>query len=179
MKKTWIIYAMLLVLVILAPIGFLSAYTINKELRYTILDTIYEGSGIIRDSARLYLKHTDRVYSEDAYPYTLLNFTLSNYGQRGVDSASVIEVATLLLERGVDIDAYNAKGSTALHDAVIMCQTDVVKFLLDNGADKSILTNYPESISRTNQMTALQLANWLSENSRTVLDWTPIIEILQ
>ena len=179
MKKSLIIYAILLLIVVIAPIGFLSAYTINKELRYTVLDATYEGSTLLSFSALLYLKHSDRIYTENAYPYTLLSFVLSNYAQKGVNSKNVLILAKLLLDRGVSIDAYNNKGTTALHEAVMTRQADIVAFLLQQGADKATLTNYPETGSRTNQMSALELAQWLNENSQTAKDWSEVIALLQ
>ncbi len=46
-----------------------------------------------------------------------------------------LEIVRLVLDRGVDVNASDARGNTALHDAVRRRFTSVVEFLAENGAD--------------------------------------------
>lgn len=48
------------------------------------------------------------------------------------------EVATVLIERGADVDKTNVEGRTALMDACCRGHVDMVKLLLDSGADPHI-----------------------------------------
>ena len=48
-----------------------------------------------------------------------------------------VEALTLLLDRGVDVDAFNNAGNTALHAAVARGD-DVVKFLASRGASLNL-----------------------------------------
>ncbi|HLF10659.1 MAG TPA: ankyrin repeat domain-containing protein [Gammaproteobacteria bacterium] len=49
--------------------------------------------------------------------------------------AQAIQAIQLLLQRGLAINATDAAGRTALHGAALQGYDDVVKFLVDNGAD--------------------------------------------
>ena len=48
------------------------------------------------------------------------------------DSFSVVK---LLTERGADVNMANSYGHTPLHGAALNCRNEVVKFLLERGAD--------------------------------------------
>src|SRR5207245_9851476 len=45
------------------------------------------------------------------------------------------DLVKVLLDRGTDVNARNASGSTPLHDAALKGQTEVVRVLLEHGAD--------------------------------------------
>lgn len=53
-----------------------------------------------------------------------------------------IEIASLLINAGADINQINNDGSTALHTSALFCHTEIVKLLLNKGADKSIKNKY-------------------------------------
>lgn len=40
-----------------------------------------------------------------------------------------------MIEAGTDLNCTNNDGATALHTAAFLCRTEIVKLLLDNGAD--------------------------------------------
>ena len=42
-----------------------------------------------------------------------------------------------MIEAGADTEIRNNDGSTALHISAFLCRTEIVKMLLDNGADRS------------------------------------------
>ena len=52
-----------------------------------------------------------------------------------------IDIATVLIEAGADVNFKNDEGSTPLHTAAFFCRPDIVEALLKNGADKSIKSN--------------------------------------
>jgi ankyrin repeat protein len=67
------------------------------------------------------------------------------------------EIAALLLEKGAEINA-GAGGNTALHGAVLFGQVEMVRWLLDHGAEPA-LTDY-------NGKMALELAR---ENGQSTM----------
>ncbi len=56
-----------------------------------------------------------------------------------------MEIIPLLLERGADIDATDDMGFTALISAVVNDKPDLVRLLLDQGADPGIRTHEDQS----------------------------------
>jgi hypothetical protein len=178
MKKSFFIYIMLVFILILIPIAFIGMYTVNKELRYTILDAIFDGPDILKHSALLYLGKTNRIHTEHAHPYNLLSFTVINYNQAGVDKKATLGLINLFLNRGIDINAYNSKGTTALHEAVLLNKIELIQFLVERGADlhKPILDT---GESRVNALTPLQFAEWLQQHSSERGDWGDSIIILR
>jgi ankyrin repeat protein len=178
MKKSLFIYLMLIVILILVPVTFISMYTVNKELRYTILDAVYDGPDVLKQTALLYLSKTERIHHEHAHPYTLLSFTLSNYNQAGVDKNAILGLINLLIKRGIDINAYNSKGTTALHEAVLINKPDLLRFLIERGADLNKPIADPGE-SRVNQLTPLEFAEWLQTHSSERGDWRDSIALLR
>lgn len=55
------------------------------------------------------------------------------------------EIATILIDAGVDLSIQNNDGSTALHTAAFFCRPEIVKLLLDKGANKTIKNNYGQT----------------------------------
>lgn len=165
--------------------GALAWYIIDKDLEYTILDAVYEGSDLLRKPARWYLTSTDRIYRDGKPSPDLLSFTLSQYGRRGADRTTILALAEFFLQRGADIDAYNYKGNTVLHEAVLLQQADLVRFLLRHGADPTQKTKHaqktehtPPQHVRTDCLSAPELARWLQTNSKARGDWKSVIEVL-
>jgi len=54
------------------------------------------------------------------------------------DPEVTFKIAKLLLDAGLDINATDSTGRTALFSAAISNKIEVIKFLLENGADKKI-----------------------------------------
>ena len=69
---------------------------------------------------------------------TLLYITASRYEDKN-------DIAELLIEHGVDINAQNRLGNTALHRAILRYNIDLVRILLENGADPYIINNSNEN----------------------------------
>jgi ankyrin repeat protein len=59
-------------------------------------------------------------------------------------SSALKEVGELLIEYGVDINALDAGGDTALHRAVIRDHMELCKFLLKHGADPTVSSGGPK-----------------------------------
>ena len=69
---------------------------------------------------------TQKDYSN--MPMILLN------GRGGGSEAAMLEAIKLSVERGLDIDAFNANGQTILHLAVQRGQNSIVRYLAEKGA---------------------------------------------
>lgn len=70
-----------------------------------------------------------------------INFRTSNHQMTAlhlVVQTGNKEVASLLLSRGIDIDAKDGRGRTALHHAAIARAAVMIEVLLENGADGTI-----------------------------------------
>ena len=72
------------------------------------------------------------------------------------------EAAIALIKARADLDYKNADGSTALHTASFLCHPEIVKSLLENGADKSLLNN--------SNKTALEIAETPFEEAKPYYD---------
>lgn len=58
-----------------------------------------------------------------------------------VENNNLEKVSALILEEGEDINQTSETGDTALHYAVFLGHLDIVKFLLENEIDASIINN--------------------------------------
>lgn len=52
--------------------------------------------------------------------------------------SGAVEIAEILIERGIDLDAQDAEGATALHRAIEFEHADLATVLIENGADVTI-----------------------------------------
>ena len=73
-------------------------------------------------------------YLDDS-PETPVGLLVAAYGQQSNDSERVRETIRLMLNQGCDIDQYSAAGLTPLHNAVLFRQPELLRFLLEQGAD--------------------------------------------
>jgi hypothetical protein len=55
-------------------------------------------------------------------------------GGRGGNEASLLEAVKLCVEAGLDVDAFNANGQTAVHLAVQKGANSIVRYLAEKGA---------------------------------------------
>ena len=72
----------------------------------------------------------------DLAGFTPLHHCLTRFG-----NSVTLKMAEKLVKAGVNVDAKNRGGSTALHEAAMSRKYDFVKFLLDNGADPYLKCN--------------------------------------
>ncbi|HCT30268.1 MAG TPA: ankyrin repeat domain-containing protein [Bacteroidales bacterium] len=56
-----------------------------------------------------------------------------------------IEIATMIINAGADLNIQNNDGSTALHTASFFCKPEIVKLLLSKGANKTIKNKYGQT----------------------------------
>jgi len=96
-------------------------------------------------------------------PY--LNFTLFGYGQPPFNSSRdnrALHVAKILIKRGANVNAIDANsGRSPLHEAVLMNQHEVVKFLLKHKADPMLKVKRPKS--KFHGMNALEFALFMQK----------------
>ena len=84
-------------------------------------------------------------------------------------------MAQLSLDQGANIDNVADYGLSALHEAILFNSIAATKFLINNGANCSVLVSRPgKSIDR---MSALEMAEFL--NTKSDKDWSEIIAYLK
>jgi len=84
----------------------------------------------------------------------------ASYGLSALHIASAVEVCRLLVEHGVDVDIRGLNGQTPLHTATHNDNLDIIRYLLDAGAEVDARTTY-------NGSTPLQWAT-AADNKRVV-----------
>ncbi|MBT8143686.1 MAG: ankyrin repeat domain-containing protein [Gammaproteobacteria bacterium] len=109
-----------------------------------------------------------RVQSWDGCPpsdrnVSALGQTLRGYGLEGFDNERVLETAHHLISLGCDVNEAGATGQAPIHEAILYNETEVVRFLLANGANPAVKitvpsTNSSESLQHYDGMTAMQFA---------------------
>ena len=91
-----------------------------------------------------------RVQSWDSCPVTdrsqsPLSMTLRGYGIESFDNERILATASFLIELGCDANQHNMTGHTALHEAILYNEPDVVRFLLAHGADPAVMIETPDN----------------------------------
>lgn len=71
-------------------------------------------------------------------PETPIGMLAAAYGTATSDNARVRDAIRLLLQQGCDINQYSAVGLTPLHNAVLFRQPELLRFLLELGADDKL-----------------------------------------
>ena len=86
--------------------------------------------------------------------------------------APTADIATALIEFGADVNAQNKRGMTALLNAVLHGRIDVVRVLLDSGADVTI-GQYSPFKATALQLAKRQLTDWRDRLHRSVFPFYP------
>ncbi|MEM5564225.1 ankyrin repeat domain-containing protein [Psychroserpens sp. AS72] len=131
-------------------------FLIRKGYDTTIVDA--EGNNLAYYLANAFSKRNDAQFFEKMELFKHYNIDLTRVQKNGntwfhfaVDKNST-DLIKLALDMKQDINAKNSQGNTALLLAAMKAEnTDVLKFLIDQGADKTLVTDFEE--------TAYDLAN--------------------
>ena len=81
---------------------------------------------------------------ESFEPETPIGLVANGYGMPHADKEKTLDLLTLLLQKGCDINERSAWGNTALHLAVISGEEELVNYLLQHGADPHLKYEYRE-----------------------------------
>ncbi len=191
MKKT----AVLFVTLLLSVAGYL-AWSYHKlssvPLEKVILEVVTDRNFrfIPAFVARRYLDWVsiDANGTLDRSPTPYLNFSLFGYrkieGNRNTAenrkkrlyNDKVLAVAQLLIDRGANVDSIDPKtGWAPLHEAILLNQPEVARFLIRNSADPRIKINMPSS--KYHGLDALGFARRMAEETENE-DYTEIIKLI-
>lgn len=102
------------------------ASAFDKALNENLINSVTLGTP---DDVAILLDKGADANIKDANLFPLLSVAAEREGEEG------ITIATALLDAGADINATNAVGESALHNAIIMKNAKMVWFLLGKGAD--------------------------------------------
>lgn len=130
-----------------------------------------------------------RVQSWDGCPETergvsALSQTLRGYGLEGFDNKRVLATAHHLISLGCDVNALSATGQAPMHEAILYNESDVVRFLLANGADPAVTIVVPRNqnsatMQHYDGMNATQFAMELDSRSGGHSPRSEILQLLQ
>ena len=70
----------------------------------------------------------------------VINFIVAGYGEPSTDDGYAKRLILDYQAYGCDINEYDATGLTPLHDAILFSQPEMVRFLLEIGADSAVPT---------------------------------------
>ena len=94
-----------------------------------------------------------------------------------------MERRALLIELGCDVNQRGIGGHTAMHEAILYNEPDVVRFLLAHGADSSVTIeargDASESPRYFSGMNSLQFTEELQEKSARAEDRGEILALLR
>ncbi|MCL2860331.1 MAG: ankyrin repeat domain-containing protein [Oscillospiraceae bacterium] len=133
---------------------------------------------LIDYGADVKVKSKNGIVDENA---TTLILLADNASSSIATSDEFIELANILLEKGVDINAQNSNGETALIKACnsVKPNTDFIKFLLEKGADKNITDDWIHADNPGVMYNALDYFKKVYEDSTYVAKDDNYYEILK
>ena len=80
------------------------------------------------------------------------------------------EIASVLIEKGAELNSANSSGYTALHIAAIWDQLECMKILISSGADYSLTTRHMETVrdlasryGNTKCVTYIDCTGWVTK----------------
>src|SRR5690606_30439565 len=84
--------------------------------------------------------------------------------------AEAIEAIALLLELGLDIDAQNGDGNTALHAAISGRNAErIVRFLIESGADTGVANGRGQTpLDLAGQRSSAEIVELMRRNARSI-----------
>jgi hypothetical protein len=118
-----------------------------------------------------------RVRTSESSGIDALSTSIGMYGRGYIDSDATLELATELIENGVDVNGQTATGFTPLHTAINLMQPDSVAFLLENCADPGVPISFGPD-SEVTYMNALEMAYFM-EREFPDKDYSGVIEVLE
>lgn len=129
-----------------------------------------------------------RVSSWDGCPTTErnpnpLSMILRGYGMDGFDNNRILVTADRLIDLGCDTNQRNLSGHTAMHEAILYNEPDVIRYLLARGADPAVTIQTPDheqSESRRffSGMDSIQFTEELQRNPAHAEDRSEILHLL-
>jgi uncharacterized protein len=125
-------------------------FLINKGSKTTIVDN--EGNNLIYYLIDSYSTRNKEVFSKKMALLKANKVNLAQVQKNGNNwfhlaaEKNSLDLLKLALNMNQDINAKNSEGNTALHLAALKANDDsVLKFLIENGAKKDIVTDFEES----------------------------------
>lgn len=111
----------------------------NLDLVKLLLETPFYAvaASAMQDINTLNINFKDR-FGNSALMATIMNLAGINNFE---NSPSYIEIIKALIQKGADVNTINKKGETPLKHAIRTANINLVKFLLDNGANVNLQTN--------------------------------------
>jgi len=162
MKKTLFILALLFI--ISMPVMFTpDAKLITRALYQT--DTVDWQTIMLpawladKKLMTLGLKDCELSFDAEKDAGSAISFLVAAYGGDNVDNSRVEAYIIRLIKQGCSVDVLDEEGMTPLHSAVLFNQPDLVKFLLENGADMRKKISRPGK--RVDGMQPLKFAKFL------------------
>ncbi len=154
----------------------------SSSLGYVIIEATDKDYSFVRGPLLSYLRLTDRIYSEKE-EITWIVYAVEGYQNLDGDRETSLEIAQILLDRGMDINEVGFDGSSALHRAVISNQPEIIEWLLARGADVTVKLQFMGK-SKLQGAAALEIAKVFQNSSRRLRsgekeDWTKTIQLLE
>lgn len=153
-----------------ADISYVVAYALSDETRQPF-----------RFVAWQYLSVTDRVLNDvDGGAKPLITYVLNYHSFNQYRPSRSLEMARVLVDRGVDVNERSSAGHTPLHNAILANEPEVVSFLVLNGASRELTS--PTKIKSSGEVTnlaPLHYAEYLNVHSLKPGEWSQIISLLR